>query len=423
MYDYSEEPRRDVLFIDVKSFYASVECIKRGLDPMTTLLIVMSKAENAGGLVLAASPMAKKVLGISNVTRRHEVPDHPELLVVPPRMGLYIQENLKIADILKQYATDDDFYPYSIDESMIDITHSWHLFGDSPWEVAEKIQQHIRHETGLVTTVCLGDNPVLAKFGMDLEAKKTPNFMSEWRYEDVPAKLWPIDNLTDIWGIGTKTAEKLHLMGIDSIYDVAHANPYRLKEKFGVLGFQLFAHSHGIDRTKVSDKLIVKEKSIGNSQILNYDYTNQSEIETVIREMADQVASRIRELGNQTECVELLVRYSRNDELQGFSKQLKITRTSNSKQLIAYCLTLFRKNYDSSYSVRQLGISYSKLVKTDSLQLDLFSTAEEETADVSLDFLVDKIRTRYGYASLVHASSMLDGATAISRRDHLIGGH
>lgn len=111
------------------------------------------------------------------------------------------------------------------------------------------------------------------------------------------------------------------------------------------------------------------------------------------------------------------MRYSRNDELQGFSKQLKITRTSNSKQLIAYCLTLFRN------SVRQLGISYSKLVKTDSLQLDLFSTAEEETADVSLDFLVDKIRTRYGYASLVHASSMLDGATAISRRDHLIGGH
>lgn len=108
MYDYSNEPHRDVLFIDVKSFYASVECIKRGLDPMTTMLIVMSKAENAGGLVLAASPMAKKVLGISNVTRRHEVPDHPDLLIVPPRMGLYIKENIKIGDILKQYAADVD---------------------------------------------------------------------------------------------------------------------------------------------------------------------------------------------------------------------------------------------------------------------------------------------------------------------------
>ncbi len=88
-FDYSKEPRRDVLCIDVKSFYASVE---RGLDPLKTMLIVMSGADNAGGLVLAASPLAKKVLGISNVTRKDEVPDHPDLIIVPPRMNLYIEE-------------------------------------------------------------------------------------------------------------------------------------------------------------------------------------------------------------------------------------------------------------------------------------------------------------------------------------------
>ena len=92
-FDYSKEPRRDVLCIDVKSFYASVECVERGLDPLKTMLIVMSGADNAGGLVLAASPLAKKVLGISNVTRKDEVPDHPELLIVPPRMKLIIYSN------------------------------------------------------------------------------------------------------------------------------------------------------------------------------------------------------------------------------------------------------------------------------------------------------------------------------------------
>lgn len=100
-FDYSREPRRDVLCIDCKSFYASIECIERGLDPLKTMLVVMSNAENAGGLVLAASPMAKKVLGISNVTRQNEVPDHPDLLVVPPRMNLYMKKIKKSTIYIK----------------------------------------------------------------------------------------------------------------------------------------------------------------------------------------------------------------------------------------------------------------------------------------------------------------------------------
>lgn len=167
----------------------------------------------------------------------------------------------------------------------------------------------------------------------------------------------------------------------------------------------------------------MKEKSYGNSQVLSYDYTDQRQIETVIREMGDQVASRIRALGYQTELIRLFVGYSRNEEERGFSKQMKVTQTSNSKQLIVVCLRLFRLNYQHGMAVRNIGISYSKLIKSYSLQLSLFSTPEVEENDVNLDFLVDKIRTSYGYGSLVHASSMLDGATAIKRRDHLIGGH
>lgn len=91
-FDYEKEPSRDILCIDCKSFYASVECAERGLDPLKTMLVVMSNAENAGGLVLSASPMAKKVLGVSNVTRKNQVPAHSDLYVVPPRMNLYMKK-------------------------------------------------------------------------------------------------------------------------------------------------------------------------------------------------------------------------------------------------------------------------------------------------------------------------------------------
>lgn len=147
-FDYSKEPRRDVLCIYVKSFYASVECVERGLDPLKTMLIVMSGADNAGGLVLAASPMAKKVLGISNVTRKDEVPDHPELLIVPPRMNLYMKRNSEINNILKRFVADEDHSVFSVDESFIDITASLKYFNcDTAYRLAiVRYYQKTTHE-------------------------------------------------------------------------------------------------------------------------------------------------------------------------------------------------------------------------------------------------------------------------------------
>ena len=128
-FNYEEEPLRDILFIDVKSFYASVECVQRGLDPLTALLVVMSHSDNTGnGLVLAASPMAKTVLGITNVTRADNLPNHPDLYKVSPRMNLYIKENLKVNNVYRNYVADEDLLLYSIDESLMDVTQTLHLF-------------------------------------------------------------------------------------------------------------------------------------------------------------------------------------------------------------------------------------------------------------------------------------------------------
>lgn len=235
-FDYSKEPRRDVLCIDVKSFYASVECVERGLDPLKTMLIVMSGADNAVGLMLAASPMAKKVLGISNVTRKDEVPNHPDLIIVPPRMNLYMNRNSKINNLLKRFVADEDHSVFSVDESFIDITASLKYFNcDTAYRLAKIIQPVIYNHMGLYVTIGIGDNLLLAKLPLDNEAKYIPGFIAEWRYEDVQEKVWTISPITEFCGIGKRMAARLKMSGIDSIYDLVHANPYLLKHRFGVM--------------------------------------------------------------------------------------------------------------------------------------------------------------------------------------------
>lgn len=420
-YDYSEEPQRDILCVDLKSFYASVECISRGLNPLTTLLVVMSNADSGGGLALAASPMAKSELGITNVTRKYEIPDDPRLLIVPPRMKLYISVNMKINEIFKRYVSDSDLHIYSIDESFLDVTASLKLFETNAYGIAKMIQLDIFHELGLYCTIGIGDNPLLAKLALDNAAKTSPDMKAEWRYQDVPETIWKIPNLTDMWGIGGRTAKRLNRYGIYTVYDLANTHPAVMKERLGVIGSQLVAHAWGIDRSRLNETYAPNEKSYGNSQVLMRDYQDKEEIEIVIREIAEQVATRIRRQGCQTECVSLGIGYSRDETQRGFSVQKKITATANSRLLANHCLGLFRKNYDGQV-VRHISVSYSKLVHHNNTQLDLFQDPVKQISTERLDNAVDVIRSKFGFTSIYKTSSLIEGATAINRAS-LVGGH
>lgn len=287
------------------------------------------------------------------------------------------------------------------------------------------IQIDVYKRTGIYTTVGIGDNPLLAKFALDLESKKNPHMRAEWRYEDVPEKLWTIDNLTDVWGIGSKTAVKLYRMGIFNMHDLAHANYYKIKEKFGVLGTQLYANSWGIDRSFLGQKYSPKSKSIGNSQVLNRDYTRRNEIEIVIKEMADQVATRLRRAGAKAEVVSLWIVFSMGyiDRAgnRGFSQQMKVPATNSSKQTANYLLQIFDRHYKYQ-DIRHVGVNCSKLVFSNALQLDLFADPDEQVKDLKIDYVVDTIRKQYGFKSIVHANSLLEGGRAIARSS-LVGGH
>lgn len=429
-FDYEKEPLRDILFVDVKSFYATVECAVRGLDPLTTMLVVMSTADNTGkGLILASSPAAKERLGISNVTRANNLPSHPDLWQVPPRMNLYIQENVKFNQLLKEYVAEEDHLVYSIDESLIDVTDSMQLFfpdtglsrQEKRWLFAKRIQKEAEEKLGLVLSVGIGDNPLLAKLALDNGAKHNPKFRAQWQYQDIPETVWKIPRMQDFWGIGSRMEKNFYRMGIDTIWQLAHTEPELLYQKFGVMGQQHYYHANGIDRTILSEASpVAKEKSYGNSQVLPRNYTDASEIELVVREMAEQVAARIRRHGCLTQCVSLFIGGAMGEK-SGFSHQMKIPATDNTKKLMNYCLQLFRKYYTGQV-VRHVGISYSRLIFTQSRQLDLFSSPEESAKEEHLDQIIDRIREKYGFTAIVHATSKVNGARSIKRAG-LVGGH
>lgn len=160
---------------------------------------------------------------------------------------------------------------------------------------------------------------------------------------------------------------------------------------------------------------------------MNRDYTRRDEIEVVIKEMADQVGTRLRRAGAKTECVSLWIGYSMGyidpnyPETRGFHQQMKLPLTNASKELTEALLILFDRHYHFQ-DVRNIGVNCSKLSFTNALQLNLFQEPEEQLNNFKLDFVVDTIRKKYGFKSIVHAHSYTPGSRAIARST-LVGGH
>ena len=458
--DYSLEPRSDIAFVDMKSFYASVECVKRNLNPLTTSLCVMSNSDNASGLTLASSPTFKRVFGKKNVGRARDLPfdiqtrkfsfenaknqklditkeyiDYVEkwaekTLIVPPRMSLYIEENLKIQKVFQNYAPKDEIHPYSIDESFIDLTGSLNYFvsnknmtkKDKLDCVSAKIQNEIWKETGIYSTVGMSNaNPLLAKLALDNEAKTTRQMRANWSYEDVETKVWNIKNLTDFWGIGSRTAARLNKLGIYSIRDLANYNVDILKKEFGVIGVQLWFHANGVDESKVNVPYIARSKSYGNSQVLPRDYQSQSEIEIVLREMAEQVATRIRKKNKKTGRISIYIGFSYKEDKKSIKAQRSINPTNSTGILSNEVIKLFRERYRGG-AVRNIGVTYGKLVDDSFFNYTLLDDVRELQKQEILDKTFDEIRDKFGYTSVLPGVSLMKGSRVIER-SKLIGGH
>lgn len=459
-FDYSKEPRSDIAFVDMKSFYASVECVDRGLHPLKTSLCVMSKADNSAGLILASSPMFKKIFGKSNVGRSYDLPFDIKTrrfsyynakkqglptdseyvryieewakvtFIVPPRMDKYIAVNMEIQRVFQKYGSPDDIYPYSIDEGFIDLTSSLNYFvsdqkisrKDKLDMISARIQKDIWRRTGIYSTVGMSNaNPLLAKLALDNEAKKTPTMRANWSYEDVENKVWSIPNMIDFWGIGHRMEERLNKLGIYSIKDLANTNPDMLKKNLGVVGLRLWFHANGIDESNVHNPYKPKSKGLGNSQVLPRDYDKRRDIEIILREMAEQVAIRLRRAGKKTTVVSIHLGYSKYENKRSINTQLKVEPTNHTDILINYVLKLFRNKYNSG-AIRSVGVNYSGLVDESFSLISLFDDIDKIEKEERLQLAIDSIRDQFGFTSLLKANS-LDSASRIIARSKLIGGH
>lgn len=414
-------PRRDILCIDVKSFFASVEAVRRRIHPLYAYVIVIANKDRSGSVVLAASPRVKKEFGIRTGSRNYEIPKDPRLVIVEPSMSLYLQVNKMILDIYRRFVPDEDLHIYSIDEVFLDVTASRRLFGDKV-TIARTIQRMIWQELRLVVTIGIGDNPLLAKLSLDNEGKDAADGIAHWTYEDVPEKVWAIHQITNMWGISAGYAKSLHNLGIESVKDLAHADKWKLKKKFRILGLQLYYHAWGIDYSILSEKAGPREKSFSKEQILMRDYHRADEIIIVIKEMTEDVAMRLRQHGVSAEGIALGISYTRDIEDRGFRHQVLLPRSTNqTAELSSHFVRLFKKHWHGQ-PVRQIHIVCSRLEAEGHEQLDLFTPVKLDKRRHILDETIDQLRDRFGKKAVFYAYSLMRGGTYLQRAGH-VGGH
>ena len=413
--DYSFYPRNDVLCIDMRSFYASVEAIKLGLDPMKVMLAVVGDTNRSGSIVLAASPELKKKYGISNVSRFYELPNDPNIYIVNAHMADYLNVSIEITKLLTQYAPKDAIHPYSVDEIWVTVNGLEKLFG-TPWQIAEQIKQDILTNFGLTCSIGIGDNKFLAKVIMDLHAKKVG--IAECRYEDVEEKLWPFP-VEDIWGVGNRMKQNLNRMGIVNLGQLARTDITQLKRRFGVMGEQLYWHAWGIDLSPVFGNFIkTEQKGYGHGISLLRDYS-KDEAAVCILDLCEEVCRRARTEKKAGQTIHLGIGYSKHTG-GGFNRSKSISIPTNiTMEVYHVCMHLFNKFYDGYSDVRRVYITLDNLFENEGTQLNLF---EDRSKNDDIGYVMDEIRSKYGSTAILRASSYTSAGITLERSGK-IGGH
>ena len=410
---------RNFLCIDLKSFFASAECLDRGLNPFTTPLVVANPTQGNGAITLAVTPYLK-TLGVKSRGRLYEIPKNIKYMIAKPRMSLYLAKSREVVEVYLKYVSLEDLHIYSIDECFLDVTNYLKMYGKSDYELALDILEDVRKETGLTATCGIGPNMLLAKLSMDIEAKHNKDFIAKWTYDDIPTKLWPIHPLSKVWGIGPRMEVNLNRLGIYSVYDLAHYDRNKLKQKFGVIGTELWNHANGIDLSLIGDMEKTKDKSYSHSQVLFKDY-NGNNIKIIIREMVEVVTMRLHKNHVTSSLIGLGIGYSK-DVGGSFYHQIKLDQPTDVENVIlANALMIFDKYYEG-LPIRKVTISCGKLQEKSGVQLNIFDNIEKIREQEQINEAILEIKDKYGKNALLKASSLLNDST-IQERNKKIGGH
>ncbi|RUQ26536.1 UV damage repair protein UvrX [Peribacillus cavernae] len=417
--DYSALPRHNVLCVDIKSFFASVEAYNLTVDPLTAYIAVIGDKKRSGSIVLAASPMMKKEYRIKTGSRLYEIPTgDPRIHVVEANMGQYLQTSIEITKLMNKFVPMEAIHQYSIDEFWITADGIEGLFGDR-WELARQIQQVIYDEFRLPSCIGIGPNRFLSKVILDTEAKKKG--IAECQYEDVQQKLWPLP-VEEIWGIGRRMKRNLNRQGIVTLGDLARYPLSMLKKRFGIMGEQMWYHAWGVDLSPVLgqpyDNTHSTQKGYGHGITLLRDYTGD-EVGAVLLDLAEEVCRRTRTANMCGRTIHFGIGYSNYEGGGGFSRSRSIDVPTNvTLDVYKICMDLFRENYNGGI-IRSVHLSLNNLSPDDGTQLNLFENNEKKHR---LGYVMDSIRAKYGPTAILWARSYTDAGVALDRSKK-IGGH
>lgn len=414
---------RHIICIDLKSFYASVECALRGVDPFETPLVVADKSRGKGALCLAVTPYLKK-RGVPSRGRIYDIPEElrSTIIYAKPQMKTYLEYTMKIIEIYLSFISDKDLYVYSIDEAFLDVTAYLKFYNISARELGQRIVTKILTDLKLPASCGIGPNMLMAKLALDLESKSMKDSIAEWTYEDIPTKLWPVTPLSEMWGIGYRMERNLNLLGLYTIGDIAHYDVALLKERFGVIGEELWYHTHGIDMSLVQDKdkLRTKSKSFGTSQALFHDYSGE-EVQTIILEMADEITRRLRMARKRCQVIHFGVGFSISTGGGLHAQETLDQPTSSFRIIYETCKRIFDARYDGS-PIRTVFVSVGGLTDSKTYQYSLFEDYEDEEKEYRALSAVDQIKSKYGKNAINRGSSLQEEST-IKKRNEFIGGH
>ena len=439
------------LCIDLKSFYASVECVERGLDPMTTDLVVADPTRGDRTICLAVSP-SLRARGVSGRARVFQIPKSFEYIMATPRMQLYIDYAAEIYKIYLDYIAPEDMHVYSIDEVFLDVTHYLKRYGLSPKQMAEMLMNEVYRRVGVRATAGVGTNMYLCKIALDIISKHAPDFIGVLDEESYRELLWDHTPLTDFWRIGSATARRLAKIGITTMRGIAEADEELLYRMFGIDAELMIDHANGIEPTTIADIKGYKNKShsLSRGQVLMRDYSND-EGELIIKEMTELLCHELSDSGMVTKNVSILVGYSNALKMPMARGSVSFSiPISAASVIIPAVADLYRKITDPEYPVRRMFVNLNDIKSSDEdRQMTLFDLADMEAdedgqtagqqresgfadpitetqtrikRDAALQEAVNSIRKKYGKNAMFRGMDLEEAATTLER-NHQIGGH
>lgn len=385
--------RAQVIFhVDMNSFYASVEMAHNPRLKGKPVAIAGNPKERRG--IVVTSSYEARAHGVKTTMPVWEAKKLcPNLIVIRPNFPLYREKSAKIFKRLADFTPLIE--PVSIDEGYMDVTdHPTH-----PITLANEVQQTLLNELDIPCSIGIGPNKFLAKTASDM---KKPLGITILRKRDLSKRLWPL-SIEEMYGVGTKTAEKMHEVNIKTIGDLAKADVYTLSHLLGINGERLIQRANGIDPRQVDPDSIHDFKSIGNSTTLRYDTVDETRIKKVLAELTERVEERLirRKLKGKT--VQLTIRYKDRQTITRSRKLPKYIQTKD--EIYPIILNLLREHWTKK-PVRLLGVTMQDLLEAKHVveQLDLF-TYQERNKEIKMKQTMQKLKEKYGEDTFISLSN------------------